>query len=112
MCCQVAGPTSLHAGDVVVAEIKGRTPKDLHFGYFAQPISLGRHDGLIQFVDRGDQPKESVLTGRRAAWLKELGSSGALAGFKLERLVPGSVKYPFKEPRAVPLLEAGSPASD
>ena len=110
MCCQVAGPTSLHAGDVILAETKGRTPKDLHFGYFARPISLGRRDGLIQFVDRGDQPKESVLTGRRAAWLKELGSQGALLAFKLERLVPGSTTYPFKEPKAVALLEAVSPA--
>lgn len=111
MCCQVAGPTGLHAGEVVVAEIKGRTPKNLHFGYFAQPISLGRRDGLIQFVDRGDRPKESVFTGRRAARLKELGSHGALIGFKLERLMPGSARYPFKEPKAVALLEASSPAN-
>jgi hypothetical protein len=97
---------------VVVAETKGRIPKDLHFGYFAQPISLGRHDGLIQFLDRDDRPKESVLTGRRAAWLKEVGSSAALTGFKMERLLPGSAKYPFKEPKSVALLEANSPAND
>lgn len=112
MCCQVAGPSGLHAADVVVAETKGRIPKDLHFGYFAQPISLGRHDGLIQFLDRDDRPKESVLTGRRAAWLKEVGSSAALTGFKMERLLPGSAKYPFKEPKSVALLEANSPAND
>jgi hypothetical protein len=36
-----------------------------------QCISLGRRDGLIQFVNRYDEPVEKVLTGRLAALYKE-----------------------------------------
>jgi NADH dehydrogenase len=36
-----------------------------------QCISLGRKDGLIQFVHADDSPREAVLTGRLAALYKE-----------------------------------------
>lgn len=104
MCCQVAVPTAAHAADVVAAEINGREPRELHFGYVHQPISLGRRDGLIQFVDRGDHPKNSVLTGRRAAVYKELVTRATIPSIKFERLLPGSTKWPFKEPKAPPAL--------
>jgi NADH dehydrogenase FAD-containing subunit len=99
MACQVAGPMGAHAADTAVAELKGREPRPLHFGYLHQPISLGRKDGLIQFVDRADRPKDSMLTGRAAAIYKELISSGPIPSMKLERLMPGATKWPFKEPK-------------
>jgi NADH:ubiquinone reductase (H+-translocating) len=110
MCCQVAMPTTAHAADVLIAQIKGREPKDVHFGYLHQPISLGRRDGLIQFVDRADQPKDSILTGRPAAIYKELITAGGLQSIKLERRIPGSTKWPFKEPTTPALLEATATA--
>ena len=107
MCCQVAAPTAAHAADVVAAQVKGREPRELHFGYVHQPISLGRRDGLIQFVDRADRPKNSVLTGRRAAIYKELVTRATIPSIKFERLMPGSTKWPFKEPKTLQTLESG-----
>ena len=49
-----------------------RTPKPMRFRYVNQCISLGRRDGLIQFVHADDSPREAVLTGRVAALYKEL----------------------------------------
>ncbi|HTU80061.1 MAG TPA: FAD-dependent oxidoreductase [Solirubrobacteraceae bacterium] len=107
MCCQAAMPAAAHAGDVVVAQIKGRDPREFHFGYLHQPISLGRRDGLIQFVDRADHPKNSILTGRRAAIYKELITRATIPTINGERRMPGSTKWPFKEPKAPLLLETG-----
>lgn len=50
----------------------------MKFRYFNQCISLGRRDGLIQFVRADDSPKELVLTGRLAAKYKASIVSGAL----------------------------------
>jgi NADH dehydrogenase len=110
MACQVAGPMGGHAADTALAELKRREPKPLRFGYLHQPISLGRRDGLIQFVDRADRPKDSMLTGRSAAIYKELISSGPIPSMKLERLLPGATKWPFKEPKGEP-AEMLAPAS-
>lgn len=108
MCCQVAMPAAAHAADVVLAQMKGREPKELHFGYLHQPISLGRRDGLIQFVDRADRPKDSILTGRRAAIYKELITRSPIPSIKLERRMPGSTKWPFKEPKTPLALDSGA----
>lgn len=107
MCCQAAMPAAAHAGDVVVAQIKRRDPKEFHFGYLHQPISLGRRAGLIQFVDRGDHPKDSILTGRRAAIYKEFITRATIPTINGERRMPGSTKWPFKEPKAPLMLESG-----
>jgi NADH dehydrogenase len=105
MCCQITGPTGAQAADTVAAEVRGREPKPLRFGYIHQPISLGRRDGLIQFVDRGDRPTKRMLTGRRAALYKEVISASAVPAIKFERWVPGSSVWPFKEPKAETVAE-------
>jgi NADH dehydrogenase FAD-containing subunit len=110
MCCQVAMPSGAHAGDTLVAQLRDREPKELHFGYLHQPISLGRGEGLIQFVDRADRPKDSILTGKRAAIYKELVTAGGLQTIKLERRIPGSTIWPFKEPNSPAPLNPAEPA--
>jgi hypothetical protein len=45
--------------------------KPLHFSYILRCISLGRHDGLIQLVKSDDTPRNTVFTGRLAAFVKE-----------------------------------------
>ncbi|ASO19504.1 NADH dehydrogenase FAD-containing subunit [Actinoalloteichus hoggarensis] len=72
MACATAKPLGRHAADSIAARLAGRTPRPFRFQYLLQCISLGRRDGLIQFVDAEDAPKERVLTGRTAARLKEL----------------------------------------
>ena len=100
LCCQAAMPAAAHAADVVLAQLKGREPRELHFGYIHQPISLGRRDRLIQFVDCADRPKRSILTGRRAAIYKQLITAEPIPSIRIERLIPGSSRWPFKEPKA------------
>lgn len=71
MSCAVGLPLGAHAGDNVVAAMRGRPAQPFAFGYVFRCISLGRKNGLIQFVDACDQPLEKIWTGRRAASTKE-----------------------------------------
>jgi NADH dehydrogenase FAD-containing subunit len=72
MACATGLPAAQQAVRVINDRRAGRTPKPFRFRYVNQCISLGRRDGLIQYVDRFDRPKEFVLTGRAAALYKEL----------------------------------------
>ncbi|GAA4562631.1 FAD-dependent oxidoreductase [Planotetraspora kaengkrachanensis] len=71
MACATALPVGLHAARSVVRDLGGLEPRPLKFSYYAQCISLGRHDGLLQFVGRDDSPRDRILTGRAAALVKE-----------------------------------------
>ncbi|MFI9009486.1 NAD(P)/FAD-dependent oxidoreductase [Actinosynnema sp. NPDC053489] len=73
MACATGLPTTQQAVRALAKRLGGGEPADgLRFKYVQQCISLGRRDGLIQFVDADDRPKERVLTGRSAARYKEL----------------------------------------
>ncbi|MFD8547587.1 NAD(P)/FAD-dependent oxidoreductase [Streptomyces sp. NPDC059649] len=71
MACATALPTGAHAAGGIIAELRGRQPRPLSFSYFVQCVSLGRHDALIQSLRADDTPRETVLTGRPAAHVKE-----------------------------------------
>lgn len=77
MACATGIPAAAHAVRALADRLAGREPRDLHFRYFNQCISLGRHDALIQFVRADDSPVEAVLTGRAAAKYKETIVRGA-----------------------------------
>ncbi|MEV0295621.1 FAD-dependent oxidoreductase [Nocardia sp. NPDC050710] len=77
MSCATALPTGKHAADAVIARMRGREAADLRFRYVFQCLSLGRRDGLIQFLNADDSPGRTVLTGRTAAWFKERVVRGA-----------------------------------
>lgn len=78
MACATGMPTGQCAAAAITARLAGRNPRPLAFRYFIQCISLGRRDGLIQFVHADDSPLKAVLTGRTAARCKELVVRGAL----------------------------------
>jgi NADH:ubiquinone reductase (H+-translocating) len=78
MSCAAGLPTGQCAAAAITARLAGREPRPLAFRYFIQCISLGRRDGLIQFVHPDDSPHNTVLTGRTAARGKELVVRGAL----------------------------------
>jgi NADH dehydrogenase FAD-containing subunit len=71
MACATAMPVAQQAVRAILARRDGRPVKPFRFRYVNQCISLGRRDGLIQFVNRYDEPVETVLTGRLAALYKE-----------------------------------------
>lgn len=109
MTCQAGMPSGAHAADTALAGLRGGRPGPFDFGYIHQPLSLGRRDGLIQWVDRADRPKEKVLVGRRAALYKELVTRAAVPSIRWERRLPGLLRWPSSgaaAPRPVPI--AGS----
>lgn len=71
MACATALPMGAQAADNLWAALHGKPQKPFGFGYAVQCVSLGRRDGLVQFVRRDDSPTERVITGRLAAFIKE-----------------------------------------
>ncbi|WP_369023319.1 NAD(P)/FAD-dependent oxidoreductase [Nocardia cyriacigeorgica] len=71
MSCASGVPSAQHAADAIAARLTGRKVPRNEIGYTAQCISLGRRDGIVQWVTPDDQPKSSAVTGRSAARLKE-----------------------------------------
>jgi NADH dehydrogenase FAD-containing subunit len=94
MTCQAGMPSGAHAADTVLAAIKGEEPMRFDFGYIHVPLSLGRGDGLIQFVDRADRPKKKVLVGRSAAIYKEIVTRSPAPSIAWERRLPGMLRWP------------------
>ena len=64
MACATGLPTAQQAVRALADRLSGREPRPLHFRYFNQCISLGRRDGLIQFVNADDSPRAAVLPKR------------------------------------------------
>jgi NADH dehydrogenase FAD-containing subunit len=79
--CQSGMPTGVHVATEIVRELAGKARRPFRFGYLHAPVSLGRHDGVIQFVHPDDSPKRLHLTGRPAAWYKETVSSAPWPSF-------------------------------
>ncbi|MFU8874741.1 NAD(P)/FAD-dependent oxidoreductase [Micromonospora sp. SL4-19] len=69
--CQGGMPTGVHAAVSIVRALKGKQPKPFRFGYYHTPVSLGRHDAVVQFTRPDDSPRRMYLTGRVAARYKE-----------------------------------------
>ncbi|MEV4356024.1 FAD-dependent oxidoreductase [Nonomuraea sp. NPDC049625] len=69
--CQSGMPTGVHAAVSIVRTLDGRRPKPFRFGYYHTPVSLGRHDAVVQFTHPDDSPRRVYLTGRTAARYKE-----------------------------------------
>jgi len=68
MSCALALPM----GEYVADMITGKTRDAFRFGFVIQCISLGRTNGIIQFVTPDDAPRDKAILGRPAAWVKEL----------------------------------------
>jgi NADH:quinone reductase (non-electrogenic) len=88
--CQGGMPTGVHAALSIVRELNGKEPKRFRFGYIHLPVSLGRHDGVIQFTRPDGTPRRFALTGRRAVWYKETVSSAPWPTFRRMSAFPRS----------------------
>ncbi len=77
MSCASSVPMAWQAADALAARLTGAKVPRVSIRYFQQCISLGRKEGLIQFVTADDRAKDSALTGRTAALYKELVCKGA-----------------------------------
>ncbi len=82
MGCVSAMPMAAYAADYLAGAADG----PFRFGFTIRCISLGRHDGIIQFVDADDTPRDRFLSGRPAAWVKELICWYVVSSIRLERI--------------------------
>jgi NADH dehydrogenase FAD-containing subunit len=80
MSCAAGRPMGEGAARTFDARLDGARPDAFTFGYSFRCISLGREDGLIQFVGATDQPVEEVWTGKLGAVWKEYICRRTLAG--------------------------------
>lgn len=80
MSCASGIPMAWQAADAVAARLAGTKVPHVDIHYSQQCISLGRKEGLIQFVSPEDQAVDRALTGRTAAFYKELICKGAAWG--------------------------------
>ncbi|MEU8209631.1 FAD-dependent oxidoreductase [Micromonospora sp. NPDC049044] len=78
MSCASGIPMAWQAADAIAIRLTGRTkiPK-APLRYYNQCISLGRRDGLIQYVTADDRAKPALLKGALAARYKEIVCAGA-----------------------------------
>ncbi|MEU6867114.1 FAD-dependent oxidoreductase [Streptomyces sp. NPDC046876] len=80
MSCASGVPMAWQAADAIAARLTGAKVPRATIRYFQQCISLGRKEGLIQFVTADDRALDRALTGRVAALYKELICKGAAWG--------------------------------
>ncbi|MCX4994917.1 FAD-dependent oxidoreductase [Streptomyces longwoodensis] len=78
MSCASGTPSAWQAADAIAARLTGGKRKDVPLRYFNQCVSLGRKDGLIQYVTADDRAVPRALAGRIAAVYKELVCKGAV----------------------------------
>jgi NADH:quinone reductase (non-electrogenic) len=82
MGCVSAMPMAAYAADYLAGAAGG----PFRFGFAIRCISLGRHDGIVQFVDADDTPRDRFLSGRPAAWVKEFICRYVVSSIRLERI--------------------------
>ncbi|WP_067987880.1 NAD(P)/FAD-dependent oxidoreductase [Nocardia caishijiensis] len=90
--CQSGLPSATYAADALATELRGKTVRPFRFGYFHQPVSLGRRAAVIQFTRADDTPGRFHLTGWAARTYKELVSSSPVPAMKATKRVPVDVQ--------------------
>lgn len=83
--CQSGIPSGAHAADNVARLLRGKAPKPFRFGYIHQPVSLGRHDAVVQFTKADDSPGRLFLKGKAAVRYKETVTSSPSTTYGLSR---------------------------
>ncbi|GAA2100420.1 NAD(P)/FAD-dependent oxidoreductase [Actinomadura alba] len=92
--CQSGIPTAAYTADTIVALVRGRRVRPFRFGYFHQPVSLGRRDAVIQFTHPDDTPRRWFLSGRAAVAYKEMVSSSPVPTYRLTKRYAGGLVWP------------------
>jgi NADH dehydrogenase FAD-containing subunit len=88
MSCASGVPGAWQAADAIAARLTGGKVPTVPVRYFNQCISLGRRDGLIQYVTADDRAVSAALTGRLAALYKEIICKGAAWSVAHPTLLP------------------------
>ncbi|GAB3806918.1 hypothetical protein GCM10027605_36000 [Micromonospora zhanjiangensis] len=80
MSCASGVPMAWQGADSIAARLTGGKLPHVPLRYYNQCISLGRREGLIQYVTADDRSVPTALTGRLAARYKEVVCKGATWG--------------------------------
>jgi NADH dehydrogenase FAD-containing subunit len=72
MSCRLAIPMALRASENLAAGLVGAESKPLRIRDTLRCLSLGRDDGLIQLMRSDGRPRSLFITGRPAAFVKEM----------------------------------------
>ncbi|MGW6917891.1 NAD(P)/FAD-dependent oxidoreductase [Kitasatospora sp. NPDC054939] len=83
--CQSGLPTAQYTADTIARLMRGKAVRPFRFGYFHQPVSLGRRDAVIQFTRADFTPLGMRLTGRSAVLYKELVSASPLMTYRFSK---------------------------
>ncbi|BDT99496.1 NAD(P)/FAD-dependent oxidoreductase [Nocardia sputorum] len=83
--CQSGVVTADYTATVIARLLRGKAVRPLRFGYFHQPVSLGRKDAVIQFTNADDTPNRWHLAGKAAVIYKEQVSSTPPVAAKMSR---------------------------
>ncbi|MFJ8753680.1 NAD(P)/FAD-dependent oxidoreductase [Streptomyces sp. NPDC102441] len=111
MSCASGVPTAWQAADAIAARLTGGKLPNTTPRYFNQCISLGRKEGLIQYVTADDRAVRAALTGRLAAFYKELVCKGAAWGVANPTLgIPTRRRPVVREQTQEDLAVSASPA--
>lgn len=98
--CRMGSATALAMGasgtKTIIALIDNLKPPIFQFNYLFRNIGLGRNDGVVQFVDCRDIPRDLIWTGKKAADWKEYIVQSTLSVMRIQRApVPPSLP-PFR----------------
>ncbi|MFI5823893.1 NAD(P)/FAD-dependent oxidoreductase [Streptomyces rishiriensis] len=116
MSCASGVPMAWQAADAIAGRLTGGKVPNVPLRYFNQCISLGRREGLIQYVTADDRAVRTALTGRLAALYKELVCKGAAWGVAHPLLVPTGPRritrqLPRTNPTDTPTTTSAPPAA-
>ncbi|MFG2963344.1 NAD(P)/FAD-dependent oxidoreductase [Streptomyces sp. NPDC048288] len=111
MSCASGVPMAWQAADAIAARLTGGKLPNTPIRYFNQCISLGRKEGLIQYVTADDRAVRAALTGRTAAVYKELVCKGAAWSVANPLLgIPARRRRVVPQAVAQAVAAAGTPA--
>ncbi len=86
-----------HGADCVAAQLNGQRPKAFGLSYYALGLSLGRKDGVAQFLNwNTDAPLNLILTGKIANEFREFFVRFALWAIRVQRVAPWVFEWPGK----------------
>lgn len=95
MSCQAALPMGAYVGDQLTAFAKGQPNDDpFYMAYVTHCISLGRRDGLVVYTDPDDKPTGRIVTGLKAALVKEGVLRYVHSTLRLVRFSPALYHWP------------------
>jgi NADH:ubiquinone reductase (H+-translocating) len=86
-----------HGADCLAAELNGKQPTAFGLSYIALGVSLGRNDGVWQFLNWDhDTPLNLIFTGKLANLLREFFVNFAIWAIRVQSIAPWVFEWPGK----------------